>query len=214
MPGRRRRSSASSGPDDSNHGRHAGRRKAKRRAKPLDQRKLNDLALSYVARFATSSGKLEAYLHRKIRERGQVEAKDDDQMESGRPQLDVAAIVERMVELRYIDDEAYARSKTDGLLRRGYGGRRVEQALRADGIDDDLRGAVAPDASAARHAAFALAQKRRFGPFGDGLPDRARREKQIAAMIRAGHDYDSAKTLVNAETTGQAEEWLSQVDDL
>ena len=185
----------------------SGRRR--RTPKPLDQRRLNDLALSYVARFATSAAKLEAYLWRKIRERGQVEQDQSD--EDGR--LDVPAIVSRMVELRYIDDEAYARSKAGGLLRRGYGGRRVEQALRADGIADQLRSDVAPREKEARLAAFALAEKRRFGPFGPEDVDRAKKEKQIAAMIRAGHGFDSARALVGAATIEQAEEWLAQADD-
>ena len=42
----------------------------KRTPKPLDSVRLNDLALHYVARFATSAAKLEAYLARKLRERG------------------------------------------------------------------------------------------------------------------------------------------------
>ena len=180
----------------------SGRRR--RKPKPLDQRKLNDLALSYVARFATSSAKLEAYLRRKLRERGQV---DEDE------QLDIEAIVDRMVELRYIDDEAYARSRAGGLLRRGYGGRRVDQTLRAAGISEEVRGQVAPKEKEARLAAFALAEKRRFGPFCNDLIDRARKEKQIAAMIRAGHGFDSARALVSAETIEQAEEWLSQADE-
>ena len=45
-------------------------RKEKRAPPPLDARRLNDLALHYVARFATSETKLEAYLQRKLRERG------------------------------------------------------------------------------------------------------------------------------------------------
>jgi len=178
--------------------------KRMRTPKPLDQRKLNDLALSYVARFATSAAKLEAYLCRKLRERGQ--AGEDEQ-------LDIAAIVDRMVELRYIDDEAYARSKAGGLLRRGYGGRRVDQALRAAGIDENVRNDVAPSEKASRLAAFALAQKRRFGPFGPEPVERDRQEKQIAAMIRAGHAFDSARALVGAQTIEQAEEWLSQADE-
>ena len=43
---------------------------AKRPPKPLDEDALRDLALRHVARFATSRGKLLAYLNRKLRERG------------------------------------------------------------------------------------------------------------------------------------------------
>ena len=78
---------------------------------PLDQRRLEELALAYVARFATSSGKLTAYLARKLRERGWAE-------DAG-PPPDLAALAARYAEIGYLDDAAYARSKGEGLLRRG-----------------------------------------------------------------------------------------------
>ena len=93
-------------------------RREGRKASPLDSARLQELALAYVARFATSAAKLEAYLKRKLRERGW----DGD----GEP--DIAALVRRYVELGYVDDEAFARARSGGLLRRGYGARRVGQA--------------------------------------------------------------------------------------
>ena len=36
--------------------------------RPLDAARLNEMALAYVARFATSAGKLSDYLRRKLRE--------------------------------------------------------------------------------------------------------------------------------------------------
>jgi len=176
----------------------------KRAPKPLDKVKLNDLALSYVARFATSSAKLEAYLLRKLRERGVAEESEP---------IDVRAIVERLVELNYIDDEAYAQAKAGGLLRRGYGARRVDQALRGAGIEADVREDVAPNEATARHAALAMTQKRRFGPFGTELPDRALREKQLAALVRAGHSFDVARKLVEATNADEVEEWAYELDE-
>lgn len=181
---------------------------AKKRGKPapapLDQARLRDLALSYVARFATSSTKLEAYLARKIRERGATEELSADA---------VRALVDRLVELGYVDDESYARARAGGLLRRGYGARRVDQALRGAGIDEDVRDAVRPDEAGARRAALALVRKRRFGPFAVQPPDMARREKQIAAMIRAGHGFDAARFLIEAGSADEAEQWAMELDD-
>jgi regulatory protein len=176
----------------------------KRPPKPLDRVSLNDLALAYVARFATSSAKLEAYLRRKLRERGVAEDAEP---------IDVGAIVHRLVELKYVDDEAYAEAKANGLLRRGYGARRVEQALRGAGIETDLREQLAPDEASARHAALSLARRRRFGPFGAEPPDRARQEKQLAAMIRAGHSFDVARKLIEASDAETAEEWAYELDE-
>lgn len=165
---------------------------------------LRDLALSYVARFATSGAKLEGYLARKLRERGVAEGEEPP---------DIRDVVTRLVELGYVDDEAYARARAGGLLRRGYGGRRVEQSLRAAGIDEELRSAVSPDEAGARRAAFILARKRGFGPFGAELTDRAKREKQLAAMIRAGHKFDIARFLIEAESERQIEAWLAEAEE-
>lgn len=173
--------------------------------RPLTAARLEELALAYVARFATSRAKLEAYLARKLRERGW----------DGEGEAPVATIVERFVAAGYVDDAAFARAKSGSLLRRGYGQRRVAQALGAAGIDEDVRAEVQAGEGALRRAALALARKRGFGPFGQGEPerDRALREKQIAAMLRAGHALDSARELVDAASIEAAEEWAALEDE-
>lgn len=175
----------------------------KRAPIPLDERKLRELALSYVARFATSSGKLERYLRRKLRERGW----------EGEGEPDLARLGADFAERGYLDDESYARSRSADLLRRGYGARRVNEALGQAGIAEPLRDAAAPGIAAARHAALRLAEKRRFGPFAAQAPDPARREKQLAAMLRAGHPLDIARNLVDAPSEQEAREWAGEYDD-
>jgi len=180
------------------------KRRHERTPSPLTGAALRDLALSYVARFATSGAKLEGYLARKLRERGLAEGEETP---------DIRGLVARLVELGYVDDEAFARARAGGLLRRGYGGRRVEQSLRTAGIDEELRSAVSPGEADARRAAFTLARRRGFGPFGEAGADRARREKQLAAMIRAGHNFDIARFLIEAESVQQAETWLAEAEE-
>ncbi len=175
----------------------------RRKPRPLDAAALEELALAYVARFATSAAKLERYLGRKLRERGW----------DGERAPDLAALVGRYVALGYVDDAAYARAKGGSLLRRGYGPRRVRQALAEAGIDEAIRDETRAGAAAERHAALALARKRRFGPFGAAPPDRVQREKQLAAMLRAGHTLDSAREMVDAASEAAAEEWAAACDD-
>ena len=67
--------------------------------------RLEELALAYVARFATSSAKLDGYLRRKLRERGWA----------GEGEPPVARLVERFVALGYIDDLAFARARSGSL---------------------------------------------------------------------------------------------------
>lgn len=173
-----------------------------RKPSPLSDTKLEELALFYVARFATTRAKLEAYLMRKLRERGW----------DGDREPDAAALAQRFAEAGYVDDAVYARMKSDSLLRRGYGARRVSEALRAAGVDEGIRDDVTPAVGEARQAAFALARRRRFGPWGDPLPDRPVREKQIAAMLRAGHTLDNARQIVEASDLAAAEEWAGSAN--
>ena len=45
---------------------------------PLNETRLKEIELAYVGRFATSRGKLRAYLQRKIRERGCDDSREPD----------------------------------------------------------------------------------------------------------------------------------------
>ncbi|HWJ69520.1 MAG TPA: RecX family transcriptional regulator [Sphingobium sp.] len=157
---------------------------------PLERAALEALALGYVGRFATSRAKLIAYLDRKLRERGW--AADDG---SAPP---TEAIADRLVALRYVDDEAYAAMKTDAMQRRGLGTRRIAQALRHDGIAEDISDGMAPDPVAHWEAAARFARRKRIGPFATTPAERPLREKQFAAFLRAGHDMETARQWVNA----------------
>jgi regulatory protein len=75
------------------------------------------------------------------------------------------------------------------------------------------RGAARRRAPAAPRAALALARKRRLGPFGREPIDRARREKQLAAMLRAGHRLDTAREIVDAASEEAAEQWAEELDE-
>lgn len=175
----------------------ARRPREPRAPKPLDPERLNELALAYLARFATSAAKLETYLRRKLRERGW----------EGEGEPPVNTLVERCISAGYVDDAAYARAKAGSLRRRGYGERRVDQSLGAAGIAVDLREEMRGTVREARQAALALARKRRLGPFGSLPIERAAREKQIAVLLRAGHPLDIARQVIEAVDVATLEAW-------
>jgi len=161
---------------------------AKPLPKPLNAALLETLALNYVGRFATSRGKLIAYLSRKLRERGW----------DGPDAPPIEQVADRLVELRYVDDAAYAEMKSGAMQRQGMGPRRIAQKLTMDGIDETERTAAAPDAAERWAAAERLARRRRIGPYSAGGPYRALREKQIATFLRAGHRMTEARLWVDA----------------
>lgn len=178
------------------------RSRSNRPRPPLDPARLEELALGYVARFATSGGRLTAYLQRKLRERGWAE---------DLPPPDIAALVARFAERGYLDDAAYAAARGEGLLRRGYGARRVDEALAQAGIAAPLRDAARGSEGERRRAALAFARRRRYWPYAEApCLDPVTREKQVAAFLRAGHPLASARRLADAESLEDAEEWANE----
>ncbi|HVF94574.1 MAG TPA: RecX family transcriptional regulator [Sphingomonas sp.] len=162
---------------------------------PLNGAALERMALRYVERFATTRGKLADYLRRKIRERGW----------DGEP-ADPEALAMRMAELGYVDDRAYAEARAAALGRRGLGARRVAGALRAARVGDEDAEAVAPGIEArAIEAALTFARRRRLGPFGMPPADRAAREKQLGAMLRAGHAMTLSRRIVAAREEAECD---------
>ena len=122
---------------------------------PLTAAKLDELALHYVGRFATSRAKLLSYLKRKLRERGW----------EGDAEPDLEGLAGKLVLLGYVDDRAFALSKARSLTSRGYGERRVGQALSIAGIGED-NGTEARSLahSEAVEAAWRIATRRGMAP--------------------------------------------------
>ena len=158
--------------------------------KPIDPARLDELALSYVSRFATSRAKLKSYLVRKLRERGWAG--------DGEPPIE--ALADRLTRLGYVDDRAYALAKARSLGARGYGAGRVRQAIAQAGVGEEDAGHARELAAAeAYEAALRFARRRSIGPYAAARPDPRGRERAIAAMIRAGHDFGMARAIVDLE---------------
>jgi regulatory protein len=150
------------------------------------------LALRYVERFATTRGKLADYLTRKVRERGWADEADARTV--------AEALARTMAGLGYVDDRAYAAAKAASLTRRGLGAARVTMALRQARVGDEDLAAVQPAVARDRiDSALAFAKRRRIGPFASVPADRAQREKQLGAMVRAGHSFALARLIAFAD---------------
>lgn len=158
--------------------------------RPLDGESLERLALAYVARYATTRARLRRYLTRKLRERGW----------DGEAPAPVHTLAEKCAELGYIDDRAFAEARAASFARRGYGARRLDQALFEAGIEDeDAAMARAQAAESAWDAAMTFAKKRRIGPFAAAPLDDKARSRAFAAMMRAGHEYDHVARIIGCE---------------
>lgn len=211
-------------PKDRRYAADAADPRKPRAPRPLTAQKLRDMALRYVARYATSSHKLRQYLQRKLKERG---------WDSDAP-ADIDALVVYCVAQGFVDDALYADTKAASLTRRGYGARRIADTLHMAGIGDkDAQGARDHGDAMRWAAALTLAKRRKIGPFrasdaradddtslqDSGLQDNSRqndeqayqqreqnqknRQKHIQMMVRSGHDFAVAATLVDARNLEQ-----------
>jgi regulatory protein len=162
----------------------------RRIAPPLNSTALRALALSYAGKYATTQARLARYLERKLRERGW----DED------APVDINSLISQFAELNYVDDENYARTKADSLLRRGFGPGRVKATLHHAGVHADIIATHANiDADIALSAAHDFARRKRLGPYGPPQPDRKASDRALAALMRAGHGFDVARKVLSSD---------------
>ena len=128
------------------------------------------------------------YLARKLRERGWAESAPPPELEQ---------LVSEFARLGYVDDDSFAANRAASLLRRGYGEKRINSALRQAGIAAGKAEFVAQmDRDSARSAALAFARRRRLGPFGPPLPDAKARTRAVAAFVRAGQSFEIVREIL------------------
>ncbi len=172
---------------------------------------LENAALHYLGRFASSAANLKRVLMRKVQRSARAHGTDVDE---GRDHVE--RLVARFIRAGLVDDAAYAAARVASLRRRGASARLIAARLREKGVaKDTIDGALsgpADDAGDAElAAAVVLARRRRLGPFGakPRRPDRRQaaheRDKALAALARAGFSYDVARRVVDADDAGELE---------
>ncbi|MBX9633540.1 MAG: RecX family transcriptional regulator [Magnetospirillum sp.] len=160
---------------------------------------LENAALHYLERYASSSNNLKRVLLRKV---DRSIAHWGGERESYTAQVD--ATIAKLARLGYLDDSAYAGMKARSLHRQGKGSRTIRAALAAKGIDAELT-AAALDALTDEvgdpefTAAVKLARKRKLGPFRP-VGRAEMRNKDLAVLARAGFDFGTARRVIEAES--------------
>ncbi len=167
---------------------------------------LENAGLYYLARFSSSCANFRRVMMRKVEKSVRFHATD---MAEGAAHVD--ALITRFVANRLLDDIAYAEAKTAGLHRRGYPARAIRSRLRYKGVDDDvidraLAGLTSECENPEHVAAIRYAKRRRLGPFGPDNDRLGRREKDLAAMARAGFGFHQASRVIEAKSTGELED--------
>lgn len=182
------------------------RQKYKKKApRKISKRYLQNAAMAYLSRFASSSENLRRIMMRRITKSCAYHGEDEGQYI---PLLD--DLIERYIESGLLDDAAYARGVAVSQRRRGASKRMITAKLKQKGLtteqvetaleqanaelldehDDNPEGLSAETLSAMK-----FARRRRIGPYRrDNRQDY--RQKDLAALGRAGFSYETARQVI------------------
>lgn len=154
---------------------------------------LEQAALRYLERFASSSGNLKRVLMRKLARAARAHGSD---AASGEPLVD--DIIARYLRVGLLDDRAYAAQHAASLRRRGNSrhairGKLARKGVAVELIDETLRAETGESELA---AACALVRRRRLGPLRAPSARAAHRQKDLAALARAGFGLDLARRVL------------------
>ena len=163
--------------------------------KPVTPERLEKSALVYLERFATSKANLKRVLMRKVQNDREMEPEDRTRLAAH-----VERLLERLEAQGYLNDKIYAEGRVAALRRRGESARGIGQRLVAKGLARDLvADTLEQEGSTDAEAAVAFARRRRLGPYRTADRRGEFREKDMAAMGRAGFDYRTARKVIELE---------------
>jgi regulatory protein len=178
--------------------------KPSRKPRKVTAASLENAALHYLERYATSAANLRRVLMRRV-----IKSADAHGTDPAEGQELVDALVDRYRKSGLVDDAAYAEMRAGSLHRQGASARMTRAKLAAKGVaDEDIDTALETLAETAAEpdlaAACNYARRRRLGPWR--RRDREEhRDRDLAALGRQGFGYELARKVVDAEDTGTLE---------
>ncbi len=177
------------------------KRPEKRYRIPTEER-LTRQALYYLDRYASSASNLRRVLERKVMRAAASHDRDPAEF-----QTMIDSVMAKCQRSGVVDDMQYAETKIAGQRRRGRSRRQIEAKLRSKGIAADvLDKAFESDTKDDQTAAVILARRKRIGPWRTRGDRDAFRDKDMAALCRAGYGFDIARRIVD----GDADELQSE----
>lgn len=168
-----------------------------RKRRKITPERLKNIALYYLERFDSSADNLRRVLSRRVFDYAR-ENPDFDRQRAAAWIEDVIAGFERV---GYLDDVRYAETKISAYLAAGKPERWIRQKMRQKGVEEEVTDKILSAAEIDEEkAAENFARKKKIGPFRKSEEERnACRQKDLAALVRAGFGYEVAKSVVGGE---------------
>lgn len=156
-------------------------------------------AVHYLGSYSSSEENLRRTMLRRA-------ARKFDDLSEGEAEALAEEAVRFCRENGFLDDGTYAQGKAVSGQGKGHSRRRVRMALVAKGVDPETAAEAAAQVDDLK-AAVTFARRRRFGPWRTGPDSREARQKEAAAMGRAGFSGEIAFKVASMEMA-DAEEVL------
>ncbi|WP_235860601.1 regulatory protein RecX [Roseibium suaedae] len=152
-------------------------------------------AIHYLDRYGSSSENLRRVLTRKVDRAARFHDKDPAEFAGL-----IDAVVDKCIRSGMVDDQAFAEAKLAADRRRGRSHRQIAMRLRSKGVNagtvaEVLAGDEMSDLSAARIAA----RKKRIGAWRPETKRKDNRDRDLAALCRAGFSYQIARAVIDED---------------
>lgn len=185
--------------------------RARRAPKRITRTYLENVALWYLGRFAATAKGLEQVLMCRVLRAARHHGSDPAEGAAM-----IADIIQRYREAGLLNDRAFAEARAKTLHERGLPVRAIALKLRQQGVAaGDIEAAIGTlaadrlsDAEAGqdgdihaldRDAAMTYARRRRIGPWRNNGKRAEMRERDLAAMARAGFSYGIAREIIDSD---------------
>lgn len=168
----------------------------KKQPRKVSPRYLENAALHYLKRYSATVSQLKRVLLRKVDRSLRVHGGERTEALGW-----VDALVNKLVRNGLINDQAYAETKAHSLRASGRSARVIAQKLKLKGVATEVVAQKVAQATAEVSedaAARIWARKKRLGPFRrDPSTRQDNRQKDLAAMARAGFPFAMAKKIID-----------------
>ncbi len=162
----------------------------------ITPQRLKNIALYYLKRFDSSVANLRSVLRRRVEEYAYFN-KEFDKHEA---YAWIESILEDFESYGYLNDERYGEIKVRNYLAAGKSARYIQGKMKQKGISEQVVDELLENSGYdAYESALALAKKKKIGPFRAPESRREMRNKDMAALIRAGFDYDVVCKIMGEE---------------
>ncbi|WP_417683826.1 regulatory protein RecX [Roseibium sp.] len=170
---------------------------------PTEERLIRQ-AVYYLERYATSVENLRRVLERKVARA----ARANDLNEQDFSEL-IDSVIAKCERSGMVDDRRFAETKVASQRRRGYSSRQItaklqSRGVKADVVEDVLRSHELDDAQ----AAIVMARRKRIGPWRTRGNRSDFRDKDMAALCRAGFSFENARRIID----GDVEDLLAELE--